>query len=433
MKTHLSLILAIALFLATCPVFADDSWNVRRVGQIAYSLPSYCISVNISLGNYVYCCTTDSRLRIINIGSPTWPMEAGSYVLPRLVHITSLVIEGEYAYIATDDSTTSEIVDGLRVVNVGNPASVVEIGFFPTSDRISGLAKFGNYLYLANRFDGLRVLDVTNPAHPVEIGCYCPTRLPFYDVAISENGNYAYVAAEDRMEIFDISTNPSSPRIVGTWLGNIGFVDACTVKLSGNYAFISSGSYPKTIDISDPTNPVEIYRYYSNVYVWDYVIDGHYLFMACGDTFRIYDVSNPHYSTLTGYYHRYQGSTCGIATDGNYVYVAEGTFFGVYDCSAATAVGQTPNFAPEKFTLNPAYPNPFNPTTTISFDLPQAEQMTLNIYNVAGQFVRQLVNERLTPGKHTVVFDGSRLPSGMYFYRLNASNFTATRKMLLVK
>ncbi len=78
-------------------------------------------------------------------------------------------------------------------------------------------------------------------------------------------------------------------------------------------------------------------------------------------------------------------------------------------------------------------PNPFNPTTTISFALPEASPATLTIYDVQGQVVAQLINGWRAPGSYSVVFDGTNLASGIYVYRLTAGAFNATGKMVLMK
>ncbi|MDE2957945.1 MAG: T9SS type A sorting domain-containing protein [Bacteroidota bacterium] len=88
---------------------------------------------------------------------------------------------------------------------------------------------------------------------------------------------------------------------------------------------------------------------------------------------------------------------------------------------------------PEGFVLEPNYPNPFNPTTTIDYALPEVSNVTLMVFDLLGRRVAVLVNEQQTSGRHTVNFDASRLASGIYFYQLKAENFTQTRKMMLVK
>jgi hypothetical protein len=85
------------------------------------------------------------------------------------------------------------------------------------------------------------------------------------------------------------------------------------------------------------------------------------------------------------------------------------------------------------FELQRVSPNPFNPVTTISFSLPEAARVTLNVYDVTGRQVAQLVNGLTDAGAHQVTFDGSNLASGVYLYRLTAGMNSATGKMVLMK
>ncbi len=88
---------------------------------------------------------------------------------------------------------------------------------------------------------------------------------------------------------------------------------------------------------------------------------------------------------------------------------------------------------PEALELFPNHPNPFNPTTTISFNLPEAAHVRLDVYNVAGQRVASLLDESRRAGVHSVVFEASSLSSGIYFYRLMAGNKTEIKKMILIR
>jgi hypothetical protein len=98
-----------------------------------------------------------------------------------------------------------------------------------------------------------------------------------------------------------------------------------------------------------------------------------------------------------------------------------------------TAVAQRETQVPRGFVLHQNFPNPFNPSTDIRFELAKAGLVNLTLYDAAGREVRTLVNGTFAAGAHTANFDASGLTSGVYFYTLRADNYTATRKMLLMR
>jgi len=87
----------------------------------------------------------------------------------------------------------------------------------------------------------------------------------------------------------------------------------------------------------------------------------------------------------------------------------------------------------KSFELHQNYPNPFNPATTISFYLPQSEEVTLTVFDVTGRRVATLVDQPMNAGIHNQTFDASALSSGIYFYRLEAGSFSDVQKMTLIK
>ncbi len=114
--------------------------------------------------------------------------------------------------------------------------------------------------------------------------------------------------------------------------------------------------------------------------------------------------------------------------------VIVGTFGkGIYSSKILITKVDEDNAAPNNYILSQNYPNPFNPTTTIGFTLPTAETVQLSIFNALGEEVAALVNERKEAGEHIIIFNAANLPSGIYLYRLQAGNFSQTKKMLLVK
>lgn len=104
-----------------------------------------------------------------------------------------------------------------------------------------------------------------------------------------------------------------------------------------------------------------------------------------------------------------------------------------FQTSILTGLNHNTSEIPDQFGLKQNFPNPFNPSTSISFDLPERSDVKLAVYNSLGQEVSLLVNSSLQAGKYTYVFDASAVPSGIYFYRIKAGEFVETKRMVLIK
>jgi len=104
----------------------------------------------------------------------------------------------------------------------------------------------------------------------------------------------------------------------------------------------------------------------------------------------------------------------------------------------AVRLGEPGESAPLRYHLAANYPNPFNPVTTIRFDLPTRSKVVLRVFDVTGRIVSTLVNRPLDAGQHTAIWNGNDeadgdVSPGVYFYRLEAGDFVATRRMLLLR
>ncbi len=136
----------------------------------------------------------------------------------------------------------------------------------------------------------------------------------------------------------------------------------------------------------------------------------------------------------------YSWTVPNVATDSGQVKVVQDNSTGMdySDASGNFAISTTtgikePNSYAENFVLYPAYPNPFNPKTTIRYELPKSSIVKIEVFDVFGQSVVTLVDKRKPAGYHTVDFDGSNLASGIYLYRIQASDFVHVKKMVLMK
>ena len=88
---------------------------------------------------------------------------------------------------------------------------------------------------------------------------------------------------------------------------------------------------------------------------------------------------------------------------------------------------------PDNYSLSQNYPNPFNPSSVIRFQIKDSRFVRLKVYNILGKEIADLVNENLKAGIYEVTFDGSKLASGTYIYKIIAGNFSDTKRMLMIK
>ena len=125
----------------------------------------------------------------------------------------------------------------------------------------------------------------------------------------------------------------------------------------------------------------------------------------------------------------YSDILSGIESSKLYYRLKQIDFNGIFEYSNVVEV----EIAPASFSLSQNYPNPFNPGTSINYQLPINNFVSLKIYDVLGNEVAILVNEEKPAGKYQIEFDGSSLPSGIYFYKLTSGSFVETKKMILLK
>ncbi|MFQ5640549.1 MAG: T9SS type A sorting domain-containing protein [bacterium] len=116
--------------------------------------------------------------------------------------------------------------------------------------------------------------------------------------------------------------------------------------------------------------------------------------------------------------------------------VAVGTFFLVDDLQfegTVTSIEQQDGQIPDAFRLQQNYPNPFNPATTFAFTIPKAAKVQLTVFDLLGREVARVVDERLPAGSHSIQWQAGDLPSGAYYYKLTAGEFTNAKKLILLK
>jgi hypothetical protein len=160
-----------------------------------------------------------------------------------------------------------------------------------------------------------------------------------------------------------------------------------------------------------------------------------------GDTWVDFQVSDHSFapSHIIGSGTGYQGDYIGICYMNNKFWPFwMDNYSGLYQAwttSVDIITGTEPiaNNIPDNYSLSQNYPNPFNPTTVIKYTLPEQKLVKLAVYDMLGKEVSSLDNEVKEAGSYEVTWDASRYPSGVYFYRITAGDYTVTKKMILLK
>ena len=192
-------------------------------------------------------------------------------------------IQGNYAYVATGE-------EGLRIINVQNPADPYSEGYFNTSGFAQGIFVSGNYAYVADGQNGLQIVDISVPSIPDSAGWF---NTPGYSEDVFVSGNYAYVAdGSEGLLIVDI-TDPHNPDTAAQF-SNGGSVKG--VFVSQGYAYLATAIGLQILDVSDPTNPSSAGFVYTSQYQGNRVfVEGDYVYLtALIEGLHIFDVFDPH-------------------------------------------------------------------------------------------------------------------------------------------
>ncbi|MBK7048648.1 MAG: hypothetical protein IPH48_19565 [bacterium] len=325
---------------------------------------------------------------------------------------------------ADGDLAVCWLQGGMRLVDVSAPATPVLRGSLPRDARIR---LRGDYAYLAGYDSGnlpqLAVFDVTDPDEPVLVAGTVPTS-DIIDLAVA--GDLAVWADAGRTVLYDISS-PTSPRILSEIHG--GF----SAGVDGDRLYIgrAQGGFVM-YDISDPSTPVPVSSLVTLGYTIGFAFDGDYVYLNnqyCGC--QIVDMGNPAAPRLAG--------TIFEPSSGNMQIRNGMIYFGItaapLQCGGISAV----ELSPVPALSSPAvYPNPFNPSAVVAFELAGASEVRLAVHDLSGRRVAEIPSAHLEPGRHELRWDG-RLrngrpaPSGTYFFVLDTDEAQTVVKAALIK
>jgi hypothetical protein len=291
-----------------------DRANPRFVQSVKLSGYNRPTQVTID-GNYLYVGTeTDNRLDIVDLSNPLLPQVVGSYkpATGGFNSTSGVAIKDGYAYIA-------EYHNGVRVINVKNPAAPVEVTNLMGIDA-NDIKILGSYAYVSVRYQGFSVIDISNPQNIRIIGK--ATNAPYYNEGIFPIQNYTFISLESMGFGIYGTSNVTAPKTM-TRVNVIGGADS--VEVRGNYLYIgghNDGIW--IVDISNRSQPKELsFLSNNNGRNAEVRLQGNNLYIAgAWAGLCIADISNPADPRLVLY--DFGDSIGRILPDGNYVYTSAG-------------------------------------------------------------------------------------------------------------
>ena len=259
---------------------------------------------------------------------------------------------------------------------------------------------------------------------------------------MESNISWTVTESEDWLSVTPTSGSNGDTLIVSydanlTTSARVGNITISGEGLSKEVSVTQSGALlPETPNLISPENNTELQDSLLNVeFLWSravfsntYTLEG-----AISDSFDslvvniegITDTSIIYSEQLLPgeFYWRVRGENA----------VGVGEWSETFAITVITGVDIWENIIPKEFVLSQNYPNPFNPSTTITYALPKSGLVILKVYDILGNEVANLVRGNQAAGYHSANFNASNLGSGVYFYTIKASEFFATKKMLLIK
>ncbi len=409
-------------------------------------------------GDYAYLTTSEGLFVSVDVTDPAAPDLADTLWLPA--NPSDIIKLHELSYILTveDDS-------GLCVIDITDPAALVlaeynttypvdliaqdinggnttrlymsegddvwivdftapdgfnEVGAFTGNGIMKGLDANSQKLYASARMDGLTIYDVSDPVNPTELGLY-DEWVNYLDITDAADPGYLLTLTSQgetgEMGVLDIS-DPGAPSQLGYYsqYGGYGTMVQfyAVAQWADRYALLpitwepeveDDAYYLYLIDFEDQTSPNELWSVELEEEVVAVALDDDatHAFVAGDRECLIYDLTTPAAPALVGQF------------------------------PGHSTVDDREAVRPTAFGITDVFPNPFNSTAKISFELTTTQQVRLSVFDVTGRLVGVAVDEVREAGVHTIEFSGTHLASGTYILRLEGDGRMDVGRMTLVK
>ncbi len=424
----------------------------------------YFVSEIVFNEGYAYIAAGSDGLATLNIEELDNPELMSHYTPPRTVYSYSLY--ADWLFVARYD-------EGLLVYDIHDPANPEALLTIDSLQVYRTIATEDGWLYLTagckeDTSYYFKAWDIRDPEDPEETWCeeiaypvglfdieggvLCAqledSSVTLYDIYessqpefmrsidnidpsdINLDGDRLYITSWDGyLYIYDIS-DLEFPELLGDYYGFE--YTPYGISASGDTAFVADVEV-RVLDVSKPEEILPISTISTEDFALDLYISGIYLYVC--DYYgglRVFDVTPEEQIHEVGFCNT-PGTCRDVVIHDRIAYVGDTYDLTICRFLLEQSIDPSSEFLGSDFRILPAYPNPFNSTTNIRYQLPVPGHLVLTILDINGRELEKLVDGRIEAGYHRTVWDASGSPSGIYFYRLEAGTFTSTRKLILIK
>lgn len=404
--------------------------GVRALPHSDFALPDEATELVIR-DDLAFVAAHCEDLVVVDLDGLVSPQIIGGFDYPGTCS-ENIVLSATHAYLDKDPSLLT-----LDITDPANPAWGSQESIEPSSFK--DMAVSGSFLFITHGSDGMSIMNLVDPDHPSQQVLWTLTGWSLGAIEVA--GNTAFISAGDGLLVLDI-TVPTYPMVVASLpsegFGDIHLADGliCTAHFLHGF---------QTIDVSIPASPQllatlplpgqldRVMRVGDYAYVCNYISSGP------GEV-HIVDVSDPTAPFLVGnVLLPFVGS--GLAAYGDYVCIADGEGglqFIQQQCAGVTATPEEAPDSPAVPALTGVQPNPFNPLTTVTFELSRRQDVNVSVYDLRGRPVRLLISGSHAAGRHRVTWNGRdesdrEVASGTYIVRLETESDVDERKMMLIR
>jgi hypothetical protein len=411
-------------------VFISDYEGASFAGFIDAEISYAPNAIAANDGRYMYLASDDHGIQVVDLNDPDGPKTVATLATPGVVSLVAL--DGNTLV------THSDIVD-ILVVDVSDPLSPVISGVGVGAGGSAGIAVGAGVALSLHPDEGISCFDISNPASTVLASI---TYVPEEPTSILMAGNYCIVTLRgpfSGLQVIDFS-DPYSPVTID-WVYVPGGITEVTATEEYLLAigddwkfhvvdFSVPGSLSLLTSLPMENKPISLTTEAQTVYIQNNT--------SGMDIMDISDPLNPMHTGIA----RFPMLAISMQFGGGYI-VSHSAKYGIsllpLQCASGGMTPVPDPVSPWVTTLVEAYPNPFNPRTTVVFTLADSGSANLEIINIRGRIVRTLVAENwLAAGEYQFIWDGTNddsqdCPSGIYFAQVRTHNEASSKKITLIR